>query len=198
MNEHRQTLAAALRAAAADLERELPPPGLLARIHAAQAVHAGEVAPAAHVATGAASATTFPTATPTAGTAAAGGGQAAPRRRGLRQPWAWPWLLPRGAAWGLACTTVLLGSLVLMLEQPAPPAVPETVLASGFVPLLPPERWPAAGGEAAPAWLVSAELSGERLAALGLPYDPARAGERVRAELLMQASGDVLAVRLLR
>jgi len=204
MNEHRQTLAAALRAAAADLERELPPPGLLARIHAAQAVHAGAAAPAAHAAAGApvASATTFPTATPTAtptaGTAAAGGGQAAPRRRGQRQPWAWPWLLPRGAAWGLACTTVLVGSLVLMLEQPAPPAVPETVLASGFVPLLPPERWPAAGGEVAPAWLVSAELSGERLAALGLPYDPARAGERVRAELLMQASGDVLAVRLLR
>mgnify|MGYP001007210076 CR=1 FL=1 len=68
MNEHRQTLAAALRAAAADLERELPPPGLLARIHAAQGVHAGAAAPAAHAAAGApvASATTFPTATPTA------------------------------------------------------------------------------------------------------------------------------------
>jgi hypothetical protein len=47
------------------------------------------------------------------------------------------------------------------------------------------------------AWLVSTELPRERLAALGLPYDPSRAAERVRAELLVHASGDVLAVRLL-
>ena len=48
------------------------------------------------------------------------------------------------------------------------------------------------------AWLVSAELPNERLAALGLPYDPARAGETVRAELLVHRSGDVLAVRVVR
>jgi len=48
------------------------------------------------------------------------------------------------------------------------------------------------------AWLVTTELPRERLAMLGLPYDPTRAGERVRAELLMQASGDVLAVRVLQ
>lgn len=185
MSEPRQTLAAALRAAAADLDREAPPPGLLARIHAAQAARSADALPAA---LGAAP----------AGPAASGGGQATPpRRRGFGLPWSLPWPLQRGAAWGMACATVLVGSLLLMLQQPAPPAAPETMLASDFVPLLPPERWPAAGGEAAPAWLVSAELSGERLAALGLPFDPARAGERVRAELLLHASGDVLAVRLL-
>lgn len=174
MTETHTTLATALRAAAAELGREAPPPALLARIHAA-----------------------LPAAQPTARTAGQpGGGAAAPgRRRGLS--WRLPPALSRGAAWSMACATVLVGSLVLML-QPAPPPFAETVTASGFVPLLPPERWPAARGEAAPAWLVSAELSGERLAALGLPYDPAHAGERVRAELLMHASGDVLAVRLLR
>jgi hypothetical protein len=35
------------------------------------------------------------------------------------------------------------------------------------------------------------------LAALGLPFDPARAAEPVRAELLMHASGDVLALRVI-
>lgn len=48
----------------------------------------------------------------------------------------------------------------------------------------------------AQAWLVATEMSSARLAALGLPYDPSRAGERVPAQLLMQSSGDVLAVRL--
>ena len=67
--------------------------------------------------------------------------------------------------------------------------------AGGFFPLVPPERWPR---DAAPAWLVRTELPGERLAALGLPYDPARAGDRVRAELLLHPSGEVLAVRLVQ
>lgn len=192
MTESRQTLSAALRAAAADLDQEAPPPGLLARVHAALPSEAGSPAGATAAPQGA-------KAVGAAGTAASAGGQATPpRRRGIARPWALPWSLPRGAAWGTACATVLAGSLVLMLQQPAPPAHSEAVLASGFVPLLPPERWPAARGEATPAWLVSAELSGERLAALGLPFDPSRAGERVRAELLMHASGDVLAVRLLR
>jgi hypothetical protein len=42
---------------------------------------------------------------------------------------------------------------------------------------------------------VSTELQGERLSALGLPFDPARAGDSVRAELLLHPSGEVLAVR---
>jgi hypothetical protein len=65
----------------------------------------------------------------------------------------------------------------------------------GFVPVAPPERWPR---DAAPAWLVRTELQGERLAAMGLPYDPAHAGDSVRAELLLHPSGEVLAVRFLQ
>lgn len=73
--------------------------------------------------------------------------------------------------------------------------------ASGFVPVASPERFAElwqGGAQAAPAWVVRTELPRERLAALGLPYDPARAGEPVHAELLMHPSGDVLAVRLTR
>ena len=44
---------------------------------------------------------------------------------------------------------------------------------------------------------MTTELPRERLAAIGLPYDPARAAEPVRAELLMHASGDVIALRLI-
>lgn len=72
---------------------------------------------------------------------------------------------------------------------------------SGFVPVASPERFAElwqGGAQAAPAWVVRTELPRERLAALGLPYDPARAGEPVHAELLMHPSGDVLAVRLTR
>jgi len=54
----------------------------------------------------------------------------------------------------------------------------------------------AAQADAAQTWLVATEMSSARLAALGLPYDPSRAGERVPAQLLLQSSGDVLAVRL--
>jgi hypothetical protein len=73
--------------------------------------------------------------------------------------------------------------------------------ASGFVPVASPERFAElwqGGAQAAPAWVVRTEVPRERLAALGLPYDPARAGEPVHAELLMHPSGDVLAVRLTR
>jgi len=100
-----------------------------------------------------------------------------------RRPLAWS-----GAA---ACAVVLLGSALLMLQLPRHGGAVDN--AGSFLPLQPTERW----GDG-PAWLVSAELPGERLAALGLPYDPGRAGEPVRAELLMHASGEVLAVRLVR
>ena len=86
----------------------------------------------------------------------------------------------------------------MMLRMPPLSSVDDGVriggLGSGFLPLVPPERWPR---EAAAAWLVSTELPGERLAALGLPYDPGRAGDSVRAELLLHPSGEVLAVRFL-
>lgn len=117
--------------------------------------------------------------------------QAAPTRpqRVLRlAPWLW--------SAGLACTAVLVGSVVLMLQAPAPELQPldaRSLRMSGFVPLAAAERWP---DDAAPAWLVSTELRQDRLALLGLPFDPSRAGDSVRAELLVRASGEVLAVRL--
>ena len=45
-------------------------------------------------------------------------------------------------------------------------------------------------------WLVSAELPQQQLAAMGLPFDPARAGERVPTQVLLRANGELLAVRL--
>lgn len=104
-----------------------------------------------------------------------------PSRRGT---WIWS-----GAA---AFATVLLGAALLVL-RPAPPLMVDDGLRFGaFVRVAPAERWPA--GETQ-AWLVRTEMPEERLAALGLPYDPARAGESVHAELLMHPSGEVLAVR---
>lgn len=46
------------------------------------------------------------------------------------------------------------------------------------------------------AWVMPGEVSGNQLAELGLPFDPARAAEPQRAELLVASSGDVLGVRL--
>ncbi len=114
--------------------------------------------------------------------------QPAAPARGPRALVGGPWL------WGgaLACSVVLVASVLLMLRLPPPlPSLPDA-LAGGFVPLVPPERWPR---EAAAAWLVDTEIPGERLAALGLPLDPARAGHSVRAEMLVHPSGELLAVR---
>lgn len=83
--------------------------------------------------------------------------------------------------------------------QPEPAQLVDDASGSGFLPVAPPERFAElwhGGALAAPAWVVRTELPRERLAAFGLPYDPARAGEPVRAELLMHPAGDVLAVRL--
>jgi hypothetical protein len=67
----------------------------------------------------------------------------------------------------------------------------------GFVTLVNNEVWQrAAQTDSGRMWLVTTDMPQARLAALGLPYDPARAGERVSAQLLMHSSGDVLAVRV--
>jgi hypothetical protein len=112
-----------------------------------------------------------------------------PDRRRWRLSVAWS-----GAALG---TAALCGSLLLLFTAPRQPldAVPA---AAGFVPVVGPERWrQLVRDSATPAWLVIADLPREKLAALGLPFDPARAAEPVRAELLMHASGDVLALRVI-
>jgi hypothetical protein len=166
------TLAQALHGARDELAREQPPPELLQRLLDAP---------------GPALQTTAPSATQTAAPAA--------RVRVARWAGLAPWLWSAG----LACTAVLVGSVVLMLQAPVPELQPRDAFdarglrMSGFVPLAGAERWPA---DAAPAWLVSTELRQDRLALLGLPYDPSRAGDSVRAELLVRASGEVLAVRL--
>ena len=118
--------------------------------------------------------------------------------------------VPRHAPWwlawtggGLAFATLAIAALVLAT---APPGIDdiahgEVVLATPFLPVVAADRWPELLREArenGPAWVVPAELPRESLAAMGLPCDPARAGEPVRAELLVHASGDVLAVRFVR
>ena len=103
------------------------------------------------------------------------------------RPWAW------GS--GGAFAAVLLGSAALMLRQPATEALADEPETGRFMPLVPAEHWPR---DSSQAWLVSTEMPRERLAALGLPFDPAHAGDSVRAELLVRASGEVLAVRLVR
>jgi hypothetical protein len=104
--------------------------------------------------------------------------------RPARRWWAW--------SGGAAVAAMLVGASALLVLAP-PAAVPQRG-GGEFLPLVPREDWP---DEASPAWLVSSELPQERLAALGLPYDPARAAERVRAELLVHPSGLVLALRLI-
>lgn len=124
------------------------------------------------------------------------------RPPGARAPW---W---RSAITGLAVGSAAIAWVTLVwfrLPAPTPGADPgpqvPALLASGFVPVAAPERFStlwAGDARTASAWLVHAELPREQLAVLGLPYDPARAGEPVRAELLMHPAGDVLAVRLTR
>ncbi|MDO9073134.1 MAG: hypothetical protein Q7U73_07695 [Rubrivivax sp.] len=111
-----------------------------------------------------------------------------PQRHGWRgRPWVWS---------GAAVFASVLAATVLLLRLPPPlPMGVDAGMRQGeFVPVAPAERWPRGS---AGAWLVATELQRERLPALGLPYDPARAGDTVRAELLLHPSGEVLAVRLI-
>jgi hypothetical protein len=110
------------------------------------------------------------------------------------------WRLPVAAVWsGAAVCALAFGvSLLLLLQPPGPQPDVLEPSASGFVPLVGPERWRQLTRDSAtPAWLVTTEMPRERLAAIGLPFDPARAAEPVRAELLMHASGDVIALRVI-
>lgn len=114
-----------------------------------------------------------------------------------------PVRLHRGwALGGVAFATAALLAIGLAPWRPGGVAGPDEraapdVAASAFVPLVTAERWQAlVGRPQAMAWLVTAELPSERLAVLGLPFDPARAGETEQAELLLHASGELLAVRV--
>jgi len=117
---------------------------------------------------------------------------AAPAPRPARR-WL-PW-----AGGGLAFASMGFVALVLVaLNVPERQPVIGPAQATAFLPLVGAQRWARLGdanGEPHPAWVVPAELPRESLAAMGLPYDPGRVGEVVRAELLVQASGDVIAIR---
>ena len=110
-----------------------------------------------------------------------------------------PQRLARGGAW-LAGTLLLLAAALLVFEPPALEAAAPGPLAgadSGFLPLVSQDEWRRvlADQRQAAVWLMPTELPRERLALLGLPYDTARADQRVRAELMLHPSGQLLAVR---
>lgn len=108
------------------------------------------------------------------------------------------WL--RRLAWGsglAGAATALLMSLMLLVDPPGSAAVGVARADSGFIPLVTDGELRRATAREAAVWLQPAELPRERLALLGLPFDAARADEPVRAELMVHASGQVLAVRLL-
>jgi len=110
---------------------------------------------------------------------------------------------PRRLAWAsgaLGATAALLLTLLMLLDPPGTSrAAPVAATGSGFIPLVPDGEFRAAlaAGRSAAVWLQPAELPRERLALLGLPFDAGRADEFVRAELMLNPSGQVLAVRLL-
>ncbi|HEY8880095.1 MAG TPA: hypothetical protein VIN03_21165 [Roseateles sp.] len=112
------------------------------------------------------------------------------------------WL--RRLAWGsgaLGAAAALLLSVVLLLDPPGSTgsAQAATMAGSGFIPVVPEREFRAAlsAERSAAVWLQPTELPRERLALLGLPFDAARADETVRAELMLNPSGQVLAVRIL-
>ena len=125
--------------------------------------------------------------------------------RGLnRGRWKGRTLRSRWTGWfgwaGLSTATVGVAALLVVHSMigTAPRTVETAADSDGFVRLVGAEEWQRTKSQGDPTWVVSAELPQSRLAALGLPYDPARAGERVPAELLIHSSGEVLAVRVNR
>ncbi|WP_457320444.1 hypothetical protein [Roseateles sp. P5_E11] len=110
------------------------------------------------------------------------------------------WL--RRLAWGsgaLGATAAVLLSAMLLLDPPGSQTAQAATAGSGFIPLVSEREFQAAltAGRSAAVWLQPTELPRERLALLGLPFDAARADETVRAELMLDPSGQVLAVRIL-
>lgn len=110
------------------------------------------------------------------------------------------WL--RRLAWGsgaLGATAAVLLTGMLLLDPPGTQTAQAAPPGSGFIPLVPEGEFRAAlsAPRSAAVWLQPTELPRERLALLGLPFDAARADELVRAELMLNPSGQVLAVRIL-
>lgn len=113
-----------------------------------------------------------------------------------------PALQARAAPRGMGAGAMAMGVLAVVFVGSvwwATTASSQAVRASPFVALVSEQRLRQLAREPldqGPPWVVATELPRERLAAFGLPFDPARAGESVRAELLMHPGGEVLAVRI--
>jgi len=110
------------------------------------------------------------------------------------------WL--RRLAWGsgaLGATAAVLLTAMLVLDPPGTQTAQAAPVGSGFIPLVSEGEFRAAlaAPRSAAVWLQPTELPRERLALLGLPFDAARADETVRAELMLNPSGQLLAVRIL-
>ena len=129
--------------------------------------------------------------------AAGAAGTGTPRTAG----WLVTLSVPRLATVAVALSVMLVAATALLLM--AGPAADDRhspmaqAGAAGFVPVAPRERWERLRDDGGAAWVVNTEMQQQRLAHWGLPYDPARAADPVRAELLMRGSGEVLAVRVL-
>jgi hypothetical protein len=112
------------------------------------------------------------------------------RRLANSVPWR-EWLLPAA----LAAAAAVVAFLVLPLppkviaDDPAVDAQREAD--NAFVPVVPMSEIAEAGS----ALVVPASMPRMMLAQLGLPLDPARAGDEIDAELLVRRDGSLLAVR---
>lgn len=112
-----------------------------------------------------------------------------------------PWRIASWAGGGLAAATLALALLLLVTAPGTPDEIAPADVSTAFLPVAASERWTQLLRDArdeGPAWVVPTELPRASLVAMGLPFDPARAAEPVRAELLVHASGDVLAVRFVK
>lgn len=124
-------------------------------------------------------------------------------RRGAGSGWLAALWGPRLATAGVALSLLLVAATALLMmggsarEREMTLALGDSGAAAGFVPVAPQERWLRLADDGGAAWVVATELAPQRLAQWGLPFDPTRAADPVRAELLMRASGEVLAVRVI-
>lgn len=101
------------------------------------------------------------------------------------------------AGWAGLSTASLVLAFALVVNSLVDVDTPAQAASDdGFVTLVNNDVWQRARTDGGRTWVMTTELPHSRLAALGLPYDPARAGERVPAQFLMHSSGEVLAVRL--
>lgn len=119
----------------------------------------------------------------------------APARPGLAQT-ASQWLVrQRWSAAVVALLAVLVAASVLEVPFGVAPIAADVADGyDGFVPV----GNTASLSTGSTAWLVRTEMSRQQLVTLGLPFDPARAADRVPAEVLLRPNGELLAVRLVR